>query len=50
MVFIIIILTLMVQSFKFLRQVQQQEAAAKKRNPPERQLHPKLQQQDKKEP
>jgi heme exporter protein D len=46
-VFIIIILALIVQSFKYLRQVQQQEAAEKKNSQPERQLHPKLQQPQK---
>lgn len=46
-VFIIIILALIVQSFKYLRQIQQQEVAEKKNSQPERKLHPKLQQSQK---
>ncbi|MFD1437647.1 hypothetical protein [Acinetobacter terrae] len=41
------VLALMVQSFKFLRRVEKQEAAEKKNSQPERQLHPKLQQKNK---
>ncbi|NNG81454.1 hypothetical protein [Acinetobacter sp. ANC 5378] len=41
------VLALMVQSFKFLRRVQKQEAEEKKISQPERQLHPKLQQKNK---
>lgn len=43
----IVVLALMVQSFKFLRRVEKQEAAEKKNSQPERQLHPKLQQKNK---
>lgn len=43
----IVVLTLMVQSFKYLRRVEKQEAAEKKNSQPERQLHPKLQQKNK---
>ena len=39
----IVVLALMVQSFKYLRRVEKQEAAEKKNSQPERQLHPKLQ-------
>ncbi|TCH65777.1 hypothetical protein [Acinetobacter sp. ANC 4862] len=41
------VLALMVQSFKFLRRVQKQEAEENKNSQPERQLHPKLQQKNK---
>ncbi|CAB1214411.1 hypothetical protein SFB21_1552 [Acinetobacter bouvetii] len=47
LVFVVIILALMVQSFKALRRVEKQQVAEKKNNPPERQLHPKLQQKNK---
>jgi len=43
----IVVLALMVQSFKFLRRVEKQEAAEKKNSQPERQLHPKVQQKNK---
>jgi flagellar basal body-associated protein FliL len=43
----IVVLALMVQSFKYLRRVEKQEAAEKKNSQPERQLHPKLQQKNK---
>ncbi|MDK1682857.1 hypothetical protein [Acinetobacter terrestris] len=43
----ILVLALMVQSFKYLRRVEKQEAAEKKNSQPERQLHPKLQQKNK---
>lgn len=43
----IVVLALMVQSFKFLRRVEKQEATEKKNSQPERQLHPKLQQKNK---
>lgn len=43
----IVVLALMVQSFKFLRRVEKQEAADKKNSQPERQLHPKVQQKNK---
>ena len=46
-VFAIVVLALMVQSFKALRHVQKQEAAAKKNSQSARQLHPKLQQKNK---
>ncbi|OTG68414.1 hypothetical protein B9T25_05965 [Acinetobacter sp. ANC 4470] len=46
-VFCLIVLALMVQSFKALRHVQKQEAAEKKNNQSARQLHPKLQQKNK---
>ena len=39
----IVVLALMVQSFKFLRRAEKQEAAEKKNSQPERQLHPKVQ-------
>lgn len=43
----IVVLALMMQSFKYLRRVEKQEAAEKKNSQPERQLHPKLQQKNK---
>lgn len=43
----IVVLALMIQSFKYLRRVEKQEAAEKKNSQPERQLHPKLQQKNK---
>lgn len=43
----IVVLALIVQSFKYLRRVEKQEAAEKKNSQPERQLHPKLQQKNK---
>ena len=43
----IVVLALMVQSFKYLRRVEKQEAVEKKNSQPERQLHPKLQQKNK---
>lgn len=43
----IVVLALMVQSFKFLRRVEKQEAAENKNSQPERQLHPKVQQKNK---
>lgn len=43
----IVVLALIVQSFKFLRRVEKQEAAEKKNSQPERQLHPKVQQKNK---
>ena len=46
-VFAIVVLALMVQSFKALRHVQKQEAAEKKNSQSSRQLHPKLQQKNK---
>ena len=46
-VFAIVVLALMVQSFKALRHVQKQEAAEKKNSQSARQLHPKLQQKNK---
>ena len=46
-VFAIVVLALMVQSFKALRHVQKQEAAEKKNRQSARQLHPKLQQKNK---
>ncbi|MGB8481969.1 MAG: hypothetical protein WCD61_00245 [Acinetobacter bohemicus] len=46
-VFGLVVLALMVQSFKALRQVQKQEAAEKKNSQSSRQLHPKLQQKNK---
>ena len=46
-VFGLVVVALMVQSFKALRHVQKQEAAEKKNSQPERQLHPKLQQPQK---
>ena len=46
-VFAIVVLALMVQSFKALRHVQKQEAAEKKNCQSARQLHPKLQQKNK---
>ena len=46
-VFGLVVLALMVLSFKALRQVQKQEAAEKKNSQSSRQLHPKLQQKNK---
>ena len=46
-VFAIVVLALMVQSFKALRHVQKQEEAEKKNSQSARQLHPKLQQKNK---
>ena len=46
-VFGLVVLALMVQSFKALRHVQKQEAAEKKNSQSARQLHPKLQQKNK---
>ena len=46
-VFALVVLALMVQSFKALRHVQKQEAAEKKNSQSARQLHPKLQQKNK---
>ena len=46
-VFGLVVLALMVQSFKALRHVQKQEAAVKKNSQSARQLHPKLQQKNK---
>ena len=46
-VFAIVVLAFMDQSFKALRHVQKQEAAEKKNSQSARQLHPKLQQKNK---
>ncbi|MNI71663.1 hypothetical protein D3C73_1275470 [compost metagenome] len=46
-VFGLVVLALMVQSFKALRHVQKQEATEKKNSQSARQLHPKLQQKNK---
>ena len=46
-VFGLVVVALMVQSFKALRHVQKQEAAEKKNSQLARQLHPKLQQKNK---
>ena len=46
-VFGLVVVALMVQSFKALRHVQKQEAAEKKNSQSARQLHPKLQQKNK---
>ena len=46
-VFGLLVVALMVQSFKALRHVQKQEAAEKKNSQSARQLHPKLQQKNK---
>ena len=46
-VFGLVVLALMVQSFKALRHVQKQEAAEKKNSQSAHQLHPKLQQKNK---
>ncbi|KWQ04772.1 hypothetical protein SE27_05595 [Acinetobacter harbinensis] len=48
----LLLLALMLQSFKFLRSIQKQEAAEKKHNPVpvQRQLHPKLQPKAKDKP
>lgn len=46
-VFGLVVLVLMVQSFKALRHVQKQEATEKKNSQSARQLHPKLQQKNK---
>jgi len=43
----IVVMALMIQSFKYLRRVEKQEAVEKKNSQPERQLHPKLQQKNK---
>lgn len=45
-VFFIIILALIVQSFKLLRQAQKQEAIEKRSSQPACQLHPKLKQDE----
>lgn len=47
LVFVVIVLALIVQSFKALRHVEKQQAGEKKNSQPERQLHPKLQQKNK---
>ena len=46
-VFGLVVLALMVQSFKALRHVQKQEPAEKKNSQSVRKLHPKLQQKNK---
>ena len=46
-VFAVVVLVLMVQSFKALRHVQKQEVAEKKNSQSARQLHPKLQPKNK---